>query len=431
MTIDTTRAPEGVKPAATTASRSPASATRSAAAGAPGSAGAGGGFAGLMGLLSASDAQAEPTDGSLAASDAALVFADTLENNIKNRALALDGQGLIAIELIVPNVLPTGLPLVASTVPTDAATLLAGASEPLAVAAAATPAGAPESDAKARSAAAAAEVATLLERRQAPTGQSAQSAQSASQALSESGASGSAPAAANTDVASLLEHRRASQSQANVQTQLELRQASLQSTSQPALAAVDTSRAALTLLNADALPVSADRRESRPGSGQLRTGLEGALGGSVADRLGINPTYEVAAASAVVAEGQVAETVSYWASQGIQSAELTLDGLGDEPVEVRISVEGDQAQIDFRSNQPEVRQALEAASAQLKALLSGEGLQLSGMSVGTSSRGASQGEGGQPKPSARQAKLVSLESVRASSARAANPAVGQALDLYV
>ncbi|APW48185.1 hypothetical protein RA876_03770 [Rhodoferax antarcticus] len=139
----------------------------------------------------------------------------------------------------------------------------------------------------------------------------------------------------------------------------------------------------------------------------------------------------MAAASAVVAEGAVAETVSYWATNGVQSAELTLDGLGDEPVEVRISVDGDEAQIDFRSNMPEVRQVLESASAQLKAMLSSEGLQLTGMSVGTSGRGGAQDNGRQPRPGARQTTLVSVEPARASSTRVANAAVGQALDLYV
>jgi len=155
------------------------------------------------------------------------------------------------------------------------------------------------------------------------------------------------------------------------------------------------------------------------------------MGGTVADRLGISPTYEVAAASAVVPDTQVAETVSYWAANGVQNAELTLDGFGNDPVEVRISVDGDQAQVDFRSNQPDVRQALEGASAQLRTMLSGEGLQLTGMSVGTSSRGNTQSDGRQPKPAPRQAAVVSMEPVRASAARTSNPAVGRALDLYV
>jgi flagellar hook-length control protein FliK len=99
---------------------------------------------------------------------------------------------------------------------------------------------------------------------------------------------------------------------------------------------------------------------------------------------------------------------------------------------VRISVAGDQTQVDFRTNQPEVRQALENASVQLKEMLSGEGLQLTGMSIGTSGRGQTPSDGGhQPRPSTRQIARVSLEPVVATTARVANRSVGQSLDLYV
>ncbi len=378
MTIESTRAPEGAKNTSAGASRATASA-RAGAAGAPVDAGADGGFAGLISLLSASDAQAVPLDGSLVAVDA-------IKNNEENVPLALDLQGLIA-----PNLIPSALP----AVPAEAA---------------------------GRSASANASWAN----------QHTSTSLAAADTQLDLGDAGAQAAATNTDVATLLNHRRVSQSHAAVQAQVELRQASLQPAGhQAAVAALDASRAAPILMSADVLPGSADRREGRPATGQLRTGLEGALGSNVADRLGINPTYEVAAASAVVADTQVAETVSYWATQGVQSAELTLEGLGDEPVEVRISVEGDQAQIDFRSNQPEVRQVLESASAQLKAMLSGEGLQLTGMSVGTSGQSGAQDNGRQPKPAARHTTLVSLEPARASGTRVANAAVGQALDLYV
>lgn len=384
MTIETTRVPEGAKNASTGASRATASA-RVGAAGAPGDAGAGGGFAGLMSLLSASDASAEAGDGSLAAADAALVVSDVAEDKEQNVPLALDLQALTA-----PNLILDALP----AAPADTA---------------------------ARSGSASASVASQL----------ASKSRAASETKLDFGDAGSPAAAGNTDVATLLGHRRASQSHAAVQAQAELRQASLQPSQQPALVALDTSRAAPILLNAAMLPGSADPRADRPTAGQPRSGLEGALGGTVGGRLGINPTYEVAAASAAVADGAVAETVSYWATNGVQSAELTLDGLGDEPVEVRISVEGDQAQIDFRSDQPEVRQVLESASAQLKAMLSSEGLQLTGMSVGTSGRGGAQDNGRQPRPGARQTTLGSVEPARVASTRVANAAVGQALDLYV
>ena len=441
MTIDTTRAPEGAKTASAAAvSRGASAVGRAGAAGAPGAAGAGGGFAGLLSALSAPDAQSAPLAADLpdAGADAALTPPALADDEAPLLLLATDMQGLVAVAP-TPVALATGSPVVAPASSAEASglTALIGAqathlSNPSAVSANTDPAA---------SAVAAGEGAEAPGQRRLAPSQSAVQAPyepkdavaKAAQAsvLAASDGRNAEPALANTDVATLLDHRRASQSHAAAQTQLAFRDARVQPASAQALAAQDASSAAPVILSTDALNAATDRRDARPGMGQIRTGLEGVAGGTVADRLGINPTYEVAAATAVVSEGQVAETVSYWASQGVQSAELTLDGMGDEPVEVRISLEGDQAQIEFRSNQPEVRQALESASAQLKALLSGEGLQLAGMSVGTSHRGASQGEGGQPKPSSRQAKLVALEPVRATATRAANPAVGQALDLYV
>ncbi|MDD5030261.1 MAG: flagellar hook-length control protein FliK [Rhodoferax sp.] len=152
----------------------------------------------------------------------------------------------------------------------------------------------------------------------------------------------------------------------------------------------------------------------------------------VLDRLGISIDQGVAQATAVVADTQVAETVSYWVTQGVHNAELTLDGVGGEPVAVHIELDGDQAQVDFRSDQPQVRQMLEAASAQLKSLLLSQGLQLSGVSVG------SFGQGGHPSdarasrpPTARLVALPAVDHVAAATTRVAGSVIGGALDMYV
>lgn len=214
--------------------------------------------------------------------------------------------------------------------------------------------------------------------------------------------------------------------------QAELREVRTQQLAQLSAAAPDLSRMAAAMTSAIVAPNPTERTTGKHQSSTTGAGMEGLLGTALADKLGISPTYEVAPTTAVVPDTQVAETVSYWATHGVQSAELTLDGLGHEPVEVRISVDGDQAQVDFRTNQPEVRQVLESASAQLKEMLSSEGLQLTGMSIGTSGRGQTPGDGGQPRPSAtRQTKIVSLEPVTIPRTRGANPSVGRALDLYV
>ena len=371
MTIESTRAPEGAKTAATESGKGKAATGRTGTAGAPGA--AGGGFADLMSSLSAPDAQTLPLDASQPSSDDALPTSKTGEDDVKDLPLALDNQGLQAINL-VPTAPPVAPALVGGKGGSDKRQLVDQTE-----AAQATPA---------------------------------------------------TPAVAS-DVTALLNGRKASLSHTATQGQADPREARLLPGNHPLQAAPETDPKAAILLNADALAAPAERRDGKPATGHLRTGLEGAGSGGVADRLGISPTYEVAAASAAEPDTQVAETVSYWATQGVQSAELTLDGIGNEPVEVRISVDGDQAQVDFRSNQPDVRQALEGASAQLKTMLSGEGLQLTGMSVGTSGHGNTPSDGRQPKPAPRQTTVVSMEPVRTAAPRPSNLSVGRSLDLYV
>ena len=394
MTIETTRAPEGAKTPTPEAGRGKANG-RTATTDAPG--GAGGGFAGLMSSLSASDAQGLPSDASQTDADDDLSTSKTAKADAQNMPLALDDKGQLAINLVngaIPAVTPDLVPAAASAM--VAPGLLGGKGGAdkrlLTDQAEATPA-------------VASDVTTLLNGRRA----------SQSRAVA-------------TATASAIQGQ-ASESR---QGQMVPGDARLQPGGHQLQEVPTSDRLAPIMVSSDALAAPAERRESKSATGQLRTGLEGAMGGAVADRLGINPTYEVTAASAVVPDTQVAETVSYWASQGVQNAELTLDGLGNEPVEVRISVNGDQTQVDFRSNQADVRQALENASAQLKTMLSGEGLQLTGMSVGTSGQGGNaQSDSRQPKPAPRQAAVVSMEPVRASATRPGNPSVGRALDLYV
>lgn len=83
-------------------------------------------------------------------------------------------------------------------------------------------------------------------------------------------------------------------------------------------------------------------------------------------------------------EDQVAEQVAYWVNQKTQNAELTLDRDG-QPVEVSVTLSGNEAHVAFRSDQSATREMLDKSMAQLSELLRSEGLVLSGMSVGTSS----------------------------------------------
>lgn len=80
----------------------------------------------------------------------------------------------------------------------------------------------------------------------------------------------------------------------------------------------------------------------------------------------------------------ITEQMAYWATDHLQNAELTLAHDG-RPVEVHVSLDGQQAHVAFRSDQSETRALLDAGTGQLRDLLGQEGLVLSGMSVGSSS----------------------------------------------
>lgn len=232
-------------------------------------------------------------------------------------------------------------------------------------------------------------------------------------------------------VSALLAHRGVMQAQGVQAAQQELKETRAAVSSQLTGLAPDVVTTALAGVAGDMVRPPG-RFGARPGSGQSgSSGFDGAFGQAMAAIHRSDAAFEVPPASAVVADTAVAETVSYWASQGVQTAELELEGFGDSPVEVSIVLNGDQAQIDFRTDQAGVRQLLEAATAQLKELLSNQGLQLAGVSVGTSGKGSEQGGERRSRQGAQQATLVKTEALGAASTRLVHPAVGRSLDLFV
>jgi flagellar hook-length control protein FliK len=129
---------------------------------------------------------------------------------------------------------------------------------------------------------------------------------------------------------------------------------------------------------------------------------------------------------------QVAQQVTYWISQDIQNAELKLDGLGKEVVEVSISMNGNEAHVTFRTDELQARTMLEGATAHLKDLLQSEGLVLSGVSVGTSGGGDAGGEERKQRQGLRQSGIVPIAVAAADARRLPMAgATGRTLDLFV
>ena len=135
--------------------------------------------------------------------------------------------------------------------------------------------------------------------------------------------------------------------------------------------------------------------------------------------------------TALTPDMQVAEQVTYWVSQNVQNAEMNLDGLGHSPVEVSISVQGNEAQIAFRSDEALTRGVLESAGAHLKDMLQREGMVLTGVSVGTSGSGDSGAGDRRGRQSARQAVIAPLQPATVASVARQGAATGRSVDLFV
>ncbi len=169
------------------------------------------------------------------------------------------------------------------------------------------------------------------------------------------------------------------------------------------------------------------------GAGATSAWSEGVSGPSPSDAGSFTDVTALVDPSALGAEEQVAEQVAYWVNQKTQNAELTLQRDG-HPVEVSVSLSGNEAHVSFRSDQQQTRELLDQSMAQLSDLLRSEGLVLSGMSVGTSARdSAGGGEAGQQRPreGARQAQVVSAVPAGATSLARGGGALDRAVDIFV
>ena len=135
-------------------------------------------------------------------------------------------------------------------------------------------------------------------------------------------------------------------------------------------------------------------------------------------------------------EDQVAEQVAYWVHQKTQNAELTIDQQG-QPVEISVSLTGNEAHVTFRSDQAQTRDLLDTSVAQLRELLRGEGLELAGVSIGQSGAGSAGGDasgrpGGRGESGARIGRVQAAGGSGQEGSAIVRPAVrtDRALDVF-
>jgi len=176
----------------------------------------------------------------------------------------------------------------------------------------------------------------------------------------------------------------------------------------------------------------ADKSIAKPSALTSGYGVEGAWGQhTLQSESRVDAPPVMADSSTLSLESMVADTVSYWVTQGVQNAQLKLDGFGGESVEVNISLKGDEAHIGFRTDQPELRQILEGAVTHLKDLLTSEGLVLSGVSVGASGQDGTGAQEQRHRQGTRQAAVVTVDTVSIESPQRINSSAGRAVDLFV
>jgi len=154
-------------------------------------------------------------------------------------------------------------------------------------------------------------------------------------------------------------------------------------------------------------------------SHEAPTGLGGEAGTAVADP------------AMVGAEDAVAEQVAYWVHQNIQNARMTVKHDG-QPVEVSVSLTGNEAHVAFGSDEVQTRELLDGSVAQLRDMLRQEGLVLSGVTVGESGRrqGDEGASSGNPKNAPRQAQVV-VPAVDVQAAGRARVQGDRAVDIFV
>lgn len=164
-----------------------------------------------------------------------------------------------------------------------------------------------------------------------------------------------------------------------------------------------------------------DRGGDKPGSGNPSFLASGALAsaerglGGAANAAGDVRFADVASSQQMTPDELLAQQVSVWATGKTQAAELKLDGFGEQPIEISIALNGNEAEVTFRSDHAQARDLLQSALPELREMLRNEGLVLSGMTVGTSDRGAAESGG-------RQAGRDSQSGAGSESRRDAVPA---------
>jgi flagellar hook-length control protein FliK len=126
----------------------------------------------------------------------------------------------------------------------------------------------------------------------------------------------------------------------------------------------------------------------------------------------------------------LAAQISTFARDGVQEAVLQLNPADMGPITVQIAMDGTQARIDFQAVQSSTRELIEGSLASLASALHGEGLTLSGGSVGDQRAPGQQHEAPRGGRDTRHAAGEAAAPTGGTAARPAAPRGDRAVDLY-
>ena len=134
-------------------------------------------------------------------------------------------------------------------------------------------------------------------------------------------------------------------------------------------------------------------------------------------------------------EMRVAQQVTYWVGQGVQSASMEVQGIDEKPIHVSIALQGQEASVNFQAEQLQTQQILQASAPHLRDLLQSQGLVLASLTVGGSGTGSAgsgtSGSASRDAPGGRQGQVLVPEVTTQASTAVGSGRQGAALDLFV
>lgn len=153
------------------------------------------------------------------------------------------------------------------------------------------------------------------------------------------------------------------------------------------------------------------------------------LPGNLLGQGGAFATMQSAVGSTLFGD-ELAQKMSLFVGKGVQTAQLILNPAELGPIEIKLHLHKDQAQIQVQSSVPMVRELVEASSHRLRDMLAEQGVELSRFDVGARHSGQERGGAGQGREQEGQGQQGAEESGSAGMTQTIGLKSDQLVDFY-